>query len=567
MCERAAARLEDPPAVVLPPLPFGVTRYGAAFAGAVGIGEATLRAVVADVAAAVAAQGFRRLVIVNNHFEPEQVATLRAAAEEAGALYLDLVRRRNARAADGRVPAAAPATPGATRPRSCSPTRPRWSTRATMAGLPAVEVDMPAAIAAGADGLRRDGDGAAYCGAPAEATADEGHATFETLTDMLVELVREARVGGALQPASWFVDRHLEEGRGDRVALLCDDRAVTYAELAALINRAGHVLRELGVRQEERVLLALSDGVEFVATWYAAQKIGAVTAEVYSFLPPKDFAYYLDYTRAGVVVVDARDARPHARGAGRLGDRPWPRTLLAVGVDADDLRDGEASFDALVADAPDALDPAPTTRDDIAIWKFTTGSTGMPKACVHRMETPLRSFEHYAQGVLGIREDDVVLPVPKLFFGYARDLAALYPFGVGGAGHRVPRAVDARAPLRARRAAPADDPRQRADDDARDARAAGRRPVEPAALHVGRRGAAGGAARALARRVRRRGARRDRLVRGVPHLHLQPAGRGAPRHARRGRARVRGAGRRRATGASCRTARPGGSGSRATPPR
>ena len=96
ICERAAARLDDPPAVVLPPLPFGVTRYGAAFAGAVGISEAALRAVVLDVAAAVAEQGFRRLVIVNNHFEPEQVATLRAAAEEAGALYLDLVRRRNA---------------------------------------------------------------------------------------------------------------------------------------------------------------------------------------------------------------------------------------------------------------------------------------------------------------------------------------------------------------------------------------------------------------------------------------------------------------------------------------
>jgi benzoate-CoA ligase family protein len=233
---------------------------------------------------------------------------------------------------------------------------------------------------------------------------------------------------------SWFVDRHLDEGRGDRVALLCGDREVTYAEIAARVNRTGHVLRDLGVRQEERVLLALSDGVEFVATWYAAQKIGAVTAEVYSFLPPKDFAYYLDYTRAGVVVVDATtlDRMREARAA--LGGRPWPRTLLAVGVDAGELRDGEASLDALASGAPDALDPAPTGPDDVAIWKFTTGSTGMPKACVHRMETPLRSFEHYARGVLGICADDVVLPVPKLFFGYARDLAALYPFGVGGAG-------------------------------------------------------------------------------------------------------------------------------------
>jgi benzoate-CoA ligase family protein len=233
---------------------------------------------------------------------------------------------------------------------------------------------------------------------------------------------------------SWFVDRHLDEGRGDRVALLCDDRAVTYAELAALLGRAGNVLRELGVRQEERVLLALSDGVEFVATWYAAQKLGAVTAEVYSFLPPKDFAYYLDYTRAGVVVVDGQTLEQMRAARSALGERPWPRTLLAVGVPAEQLRAGEASFDALVAEAPSELDPAPTKPDDIAIWKFTTGSTGMPKACVHRMETPLRSFEHYARGVLGIREDDVVLPVPKLFFGYARDLTALYPFGVGGAG-------------------------------------------------------------------------------------------------------------------------------------
>jgi acyl-coenzyme A synthetase/AMP-(fatty) acid ligase len=105
-----------------------------------------------------------------------------------------------------------------------------------------------------------------------------------------------------------------------------------------------------------------------------------------------------------------------------------------VGVPVEELEPGEARFEELVAEAPDVLDPAPTSRDDIAVWKFTTGSTGMPKACVHRVETPFLSFEHYARGVLDIGEDDVVLPVPKLFFGYARDLTALYPFGVGAAG-------------------------------------------------------------------------------------------------------------------------------------
>jgi benzoate-CoA ligase family protein len=234
----------------------------------------------------------------------------------------------------------------------------------------------------------------------------------------------------AFNLASYFVDRNLEEGRGARTALIGPHGSTTYAELAALTNRSGHVLRELGVRPEERVLLVLADGVEFVALWYGAQKIGAVTAEAYTFLQAKDYAYYLDYTRAGVVVADATtlDRVREAAATSR-----WLRRVLVVGA-GEELRADEVSFEELAASAPDELEPAPTTRDDIAIWKFTTGSTGLPKAAVHPQHSPLLSFDWYARGVLDIREDDVVLPVPKLFFGYARDLTALYPFGVGAAG-------------------------------------------------------------------------------------------------------------------------------------
>jgi benzoate-CoA ligase family protein len=231
--------------------------------------------------------------------------------------------------------------------------------------------------------------------------------------------------------ATHFVDRNLGEGRGGRTALTGPHGSTTYAELAALTNRSGHVLRELGVRAEERVLLALGDGVEFVALWYGALKIGAVTAEAYTFLQPKDYAYYLDYTRAGVVVADSTTLDSLRAAA---ADARWLRHLLVVGVPAEELRPGEVAFEPLAADAPVELDAAPTTKDDVAIWKFTTGSTGRPKAAVHPHHSPLLSFEWYARGILGIREDDVVLPVPKLFFGYARDLTALYPFGVGGAG-------------------------------------------------------------------------------------------------------------------------------------
>jgi benzoate-CoA ligase family protein len=234
--------------------------------------------------------------------------------------------------------------------------------------------------------------------------------------------------------ASYFVDRNVEEGRGGRTALISPAGPTTYAELAALVNRSGHVLRELGVRAEERVLLVLADGVELVALWYGAQKIGAVTAEAYTFLQAKDYAYYLDYTRAGVVVADETTLERVREAA---GSSPWLRHVLVVGG-PDDLRPGEASFETLAAQAPIELEAAPTTRDDVALWKFTTGSTGLPKAAVHPQHSPLLSFDWYARGVLCLGEDDVVLPVPKLFFGYARDLTALFPFGVGGAGIAFP---------------------------------------------------------------------------------------------------------------------------------
>jgi benzoate-CoA ligase family protein len=230
-------------------------------------------------------------------------------------------------------------------------------------------------------------------------------------------VITHADLPRELNLATWFVDRNVEEGRGDRVALISPAGKTTYAELARLVNRCGNLLRELGVRAEERVLLALGDSVEFVALWYGAQKIGAVTAEAYTFLQPKDYAYYLEYCDARVVVVDETTH-------GAIESVAGGRHVLVV----------DDAFRERLAAQPDELEAASTAKDDIALWKFTTGSTGQPKGAVHPVHSPVLSHEWYARGVLGIREDDVVLPVPKLFFGYARDLTALYPFGVGAAG-------------------------------------------------------------------------------------------------------------------------------------
>lgn len=222
--------------------------------------------------------------------------------------------------------------------------------------------------------------------------------------------------------ASHFVDRNADE----RTALITERGPVGYGELKALVNRVGGALRALGVGRGDRVLLALADSVEFVAVWFGAQKIGAVTAEVYTFLQAEDYKYFVDYATPAVVVADATTL-PRLRAAGVA-------RMLVVGVPQADLLDGESHFDTAVAAQPDTLEAAPTRSDDPAMWRFTTGSTGAPKACVLPARSALLATEWYAFGSLGLRPDDVVLSVPKLFFGYANNMTVLFPFGAGGTG-------------------------------------------------------------------------------------------------------------------------------------
>jgi creatinine amidohydrolase len=182
ICNRAAERLEGEIRVlVLPAVPYGVTRYGSAFPGTVSISEETLSSLVTEVAETVGT-----LVLVNSHFEPEQVETLRST----GLPLLDLTRRKNAERLTEEF-------------RSGSCHAGRYETSLVLAdraelvhvdrmlALDERHVDMPAAIRAGQTTFAAMGMDQAYCGAPAEASADEGRKTFETLTEMLVELIRE----------------------------------------------------------------------------------------------------------------------------------------------------------------------------------------------------------------------------------------------------------------------------------------------------------------------------------------------------------------------------------------
>ena len=223
--------------------------------------------------------------------------------------------------------------------------------------------------------------------------------------------------------ADYYLDQRLREGHGDRVALRLDDRRLTYREVQALADRFARVLRDRGVDHEDRVMLALPDGAEFVAALFGILKVGAVVVMVNPQLKPEEIAALYDYTRVRCVVVHAsveETFRQERSGEPRCG-------FITVGAPAAH----PDRFEDLGRDSAEAFANAATHRDDPAIWLFSGGTTGRPKAVIQTHRSFANTTELYAKRALGYRRDDVTISVPKLYFGYATGSNLFFPFAVG----------------------------------------------------------------------------------------------------------------------------------------
>lgn len=218
--------------------------------------------------------------------------------------------------------------------------------------------------------------------------------------------------------AEYFLDARIAEGRGDRVAIVAGDVSWTYRQVQEAANRLANVLRAHGVEIEDRVLISLPDCLHFAAAFFATLKLGAVVTMVNPELPAEDYDYYLEYTRARVVLCD------RALLAKLPPETARPRTLHAV------LARGAGLEEEMAAASADFVNED-TSKDDVAIWLFTSGSTGKPKGAVHMHHDFAFNTECYAKGVLGYHEDDVTIAVSKLFFGYATGTNLMFPFAVG----------------------------------------------------------------------------------------------------------------------------------------
>ena len=228
--------------------------------------------------------------------------------------------------------------------------------------------------------------------------------------------------------AADLLERNLNAGRKDKIAIYSAAKDVTYGELFELTCGAARALLELGVRREERVLIAGFDTPGWVASFLGAIRVGAVPVPVIPVLQhSEDYDHYIEDSMARVVVVDASTEERLKGAAGRAAHHP--RVLRS-----DELTPGPE------------LPAASTRKDDMAFWLYSSGSTGKPKAVVHLQHDIPYTCVTYAEQVLGITESDITFSTTGLFHAYGFGNNLTFPYWVGAstvlhAGRHTPATV------------------------------------------------------------------------------------------------------------------------------
>ena len=224
-----------------------------------------------------------------------------------------------------------------------------------------------------------------------------------------------------------LISRNLVAGRGDKLAYIDDNSSCTYSQLAESIDRAANMLVELGLRQEDRILLCLYDSIDFPVVFLGAIKAGIVPIATNTLLTGADYDFMLGDSRAQALILSAAlwpVFAPVVEKHSRL------RHVIVSGR-LDDGSGVPPCLDDLLAVASPQADTASTTSDDPCFWLYSSGSTGTPKGTVHLHSHPLHTAELYAKPVLGIIESDVIFSAAKLFFAYGLGNALTFPLSVG----------------------------------------------------------------------------------------------------------------------------------------
>jgi 4-hydroxybenzoate-CoA ligase len=230
--------------------------------------------------------------------------------------------------------------------------------------------------------------------------------------------------------AGWFVDRHIVEGRGEKIAfreVAGLQRDLSYAELADQSNRLAGALQLSGINHDDRAAMFVLDQLEFPIIFWGALKTGVVPVAVNTLLSTDVYSAILEDCAASIVFVSAELAdvvMPAVRASNSI------KHIVVIG---DDSPNNGTSWKSFTENA-DPVSTISCNEDDIAFWLYSSGSTGAPKGVRHQHQALRATCDTYGSQVLGIKESDVVFSAAKLFFAYGMGNGMSFPLSVGATG-------------------------------------------------------------------------------------------------------------------------------------
>lgn len=248
--------------------------------------------------------------------------------------------------------------------------------------------------------------------------------------------------GAPFNASQWLLDRHVEEGRGPRVAVRHRGETHTYRELLDQVERTAACLRAAGVGPEQRVAMVMLDSIEFIAIFLGAMRIGAIPLPINPLLPGRDLAVIVADSRARLVIVSAERAASLVdlvAGTPELDQVVFTPAHSEDDAAAVSQATGAAASTASVLGWDEFLaargdgSPYATWAASPGFWLCTSGSTGRPKLAMHRHIDLAVTNDTYGHHVLRATADDRFFSVGPMFHAYGLGNSITFPFAVGAA--------------------------------------------------------------------------------------------------------------------------------------
>lgn len=200
------------------------------------------------------------------------------------------------------------------------------------------------------------------------------------------------------------VDRHVDEGNGDKIALLFSDPAreesYTFAQMKGLSDKFGNALHSLGITKGDRVFIFMPRSPELYAAFIGAVKIGAIVGPLFEAFMEAAVKDRLQDSEAVAIITT-----PKLKSRVPVADLPALKHVILVGAEGE-LADKEVSFEKIMAEASDQLDIEWVDREDGMQLHYTSGSTGKPKGVLHVHNSMIQHMQT-GKWVLDLRDDDI----------------------------------------------------------------------------------------------------------------------------------------------------------------